>query len=155
MLRIKFKPTKEWLEQKYVKENMTAVEIGNLLNTSKTPILRLLRKYHIPLRKTGARGFKGSNHPKWKGGLKTNASGVYIRINAGKPNAKYVKLARHLMEQHLGRSLTKEEIVHHINGVKTDNRIENLQLLPSQAEHAKIHIVEINNKRWNKCPSVV
>lgn len=55
------------------------------------------------------------------------------------------------MAQAIGRELRFQEVVHHINGDKTDNHIENLQLLPNQAEHARMHITEINNRRWGKC----
>lgn len=72
----------------------------------------------------------------WKGGRKRNVQGyVLIKLEPDHPfycmsDANgYVLEHRLVMGKQLGRPLRKDEIVHHINGKKDDNRPENLELL--------------------------
>lgn len=50
----------------------------------------------------------------------------------------YILLHRVIVENNIGRLLTAEEVVHHINHDRKDNRIENLQVM-TQSEHASLH----------------
>ena len=50
---------------------------------------------------------------------------------------KVIQEHRVIMEKYLGRKLTKDEVVHHINRKRYDNRIENLQVM-NKIEHCKL-----------------
>lgn len=53
-------------------------------------------------------------------------------------NGKSKRMHQIIMEEHIGRPLKENEVVHHIDGNKRNNDISNL-LLTTRSEHAKIH----------------
>lgn len=66
----------------------------------------------------------------------------YLRMYAGRhPYAngrKEIHVHVMVMELAIGRAILPEECVHHRNGIKTDNRLENLELM-SHSEHSRFH----------------
>ena len=94
----------------------------------------------------------GSKNPKWAGGKKKTYSHIgsdrtnpYIKIKLRThplaDSEGYVMEHRLVVEKYIGRYLTIDEVIHHINGSKSDNRIENLKLLTA-SEHNSFHAIE-------------
>ena len=85
--------------------------------------------------------FPKGNKIKWKGGrtLVQKYTYIYSPTHPFRNSGNYVFEHRLVMEKHIGRYLTKEEIVHHINEIRSDNRIENLMLFKNRAEHFNWH----------------
>lgn len=89
---------------------------------------------------------KGLTPPKYNGGVsytrpRPNGKSYRLTLNKTHPNVTnrgYVREHRLVMEQHIGRILNKDEVVHHINGDTLDNRIENLELM-TKKEHDAHH----------------
>lgn len=64
---------------------------------------------------------------------------LYRPNHPSAPNSGYVYEHRVVMEEHLGRFLRRDEIVHHINEDRADNRLENLELM-TKAQHQVLHL---------------
>lgn len=87
----------------------------------------------------------GKDNPLWKGGRIKNDNGyILITLHPDDPfismtdKIKRMREHRYIMAKHLNRPLNKWEVVHHKNGIRDDNRIENLELIDSKVNHIAI-----------------
>lgn len=95
------------------------------------------------------KGNKGAKNPAWKGGLTyfkrkgkySNQSIKYVRcpveFQAMARKDGYVMEHRLRVAVEIGRALTRTECVHHVNHDATDNRLENLMLFATNADHKR------------------
>lgn len=82
---------------------------------------------------------RGSKNPMWKGGIKR--TGKYSHITLA--NGIFISEHRYLMEKFIGRKLKSDEVVHHINFRRDDNRLENL-IVMSKTAHSSFHNLKHN-----------
>ena len=102
------------------------------------------KKEHTPASKGKTLpGRSGINHHNWKDGRTFSANGYVLILKKDHPYPNnlhgYVFEHRIVKEKEIGRYLDPAERVHHINGIITDNRPENLMLFKSNSEHSKFH----------------
>jgi len=92
----------------------------------------------------------GKKSHNWRGG-KTKENG-YVKIykpeyrHHNRKNRGYVMEHRYIMQKHMGRKLESWEHVHHRNGIKDDNRIENLEIVLNKKHYGKIQCPHCRNE---------
>ena len=108
-----------------------------LLGVSRSWVLRACRRLGLQTQRTGPRS--GKEHPGWKGGRVLRKGYVYLYCPEHPfATAKgYVLEHRLVMERELKRYLRREEVVHHRNANRADNRLANLGLFRSNQDHLR------------------
>ena len=156
---------------KYAQTNKSVLQVARELGVNHKTVRINLKDYGIKIkplsqvmrgkkpteavlqgRIRSARKAKGRMPPNWLGGIAKATEGYIKQMVKDHPYADangYVKQHRLVMETKLGRYLLSTEVVHHINGVKDDNRIENL-FLTTRSAHNKMHI---RTEKWRKTQS--
>ncbi len=147
----------------YIRDGKTHQWIADLLaktldsRVTAKLIYKVCKKNGIVCQRTGPRAAEG--HPKWQGGKIFSRLGYVkvfcpehptcVAVNQRREKQsngryfrkqKYVWQHRLVMEKHLGRFLGPHEVVHHINGVRDDNRVENLQVFQTNADHLAMEL---------------
>ena len=146
----------------YLDEKKSLTDISKLCGLSISTVRKRIIDYNIPLR-TRSEGIRNARHKlgpnrgktrefseEWKENIRKGrlrwsrryAKGTRIGTNGYHVYTKGENVDRlvHvvIIEQLIKRPLRKDEVVHHRNGVKTDNRIENLEIM-TRSEHSAYH----------------
>lgn len=98
----------------------------------------------------------GTNNYRWQGGKTIDKNGYILVLDRNHPKINKSGISRYrrehvmVMEEYLGRKLNTGEVVHHIDGNRQNNKIENLQLFSSNAEHLKLELTNRPYRQgWN------
>lgn len=152
-------PTAEALRRMYCDENLSSVDIGRAVGASPSTVCKWLARAGIERRTPGdgSRDFAWKNKgkkreftPEWRANLSAagrrwsaaNAKGTritpngYVEYTTGPNKGRAVHQT--VMEQHIGRPLAANEVVHHKDEDRANNALDNLQLM-TRAAHASLH----------------
>lgn len=136
------RPSKAQLEELYWDKRMSFRMIGDELGYSKTSIRDMFSEHGIPRRNLNqAQHVAGEEgRGRYRGGYAVLNGYRLIKMpHHHRANSRgYVMEHILVLEQKLGRQLTSEEVGHHLNGIKYDNRPENLIAMPKRKHSPKL-----------------
>ena len=127
--------------RRLTEQGWSTSQIAELYGCGAEQVRRVMVKHNIPRLPEGAQ--PGERNHQWQGGYTIDKRGYVLVHQPDHPAANsngYIREHRLVMEEHLGRHLEPDEVVHHRNGDPADNRIENLELYESNAEHLKAEL---------------
>lgn len=134
---------KELLERLYWNEHLSIPQIGKRLGVNDRTIWMRFQSYKIPRRTPSESHIlgskRGSEHYAWKGG-RCHRSGYILVLRPDHPRAnRQGYILEHILiwEENHDKPLPSGWVIHHLNGIKTDNRPENLTALPS-LKHSQV-----------------
>jgi ribosomal protein L37E len=123
----------------------TCTSCGKTVYHQLKDIHRVCKECQYDVRNTAS----GENHPNWNGGRYMHGDGyVVVMLEKDSPyysmadTKGYILEHRLVMAKKIGRCLIEGEVVHHINGDKSYNKEENLELLPNDASHLPYIILQ-------------
>jgi len=129
---------KKWLEKKYLDEKLSLQKIADIVGCkSNMTIYHWLKEFRI---KTRGYGNPLEKNPRWKGGKIEQKNGYIYVLAKNHPNVDkkgYYPEQNLVIEKSIGRYLKKNELVHHLDGDKKNNKLENLKLMKNTIEHHK------------------
>ena len=116
-------------------------QIARVVGTKNEEVKKFLRRNGVT--KEFPKATFGEKHYAWKGRLLDKDGYVLIHCK-GHPNARkhthYIFEHRLVVEADLGRYLLPTEVIHHLDGDKQNNSIENLQVFQSNGEHLAVDL---------------
>jgi len=122
-----------------VDEGLTLTQISERVGAGRTRLKQWFLRENIPFRFQRSRP-AGPGHQRYKGGRTVDKNGYVLILRPGHPMARggrYVLEHRLIVAEHIGRNLLESEVVHHKNGNKRDNRLENLALYHRNGDHLR------------------
>ena len=152
---------REKLNCLYTVDGFSVKQVALLLGSTRWIVWSNLLHYGIPVRKQKDAVCCGSRHPAWKGGFRRCGDYIEELAPGYKQGKRYIRQHILVWEKTHGKPLPESWVVHHLNGVKSDNRPENLVAQPRKGHdtHSLKHSLQerirmlegllgLNNPRW-------